>query len=211
MPGTMSKADLITDLKASLLDAATVFKAPADADFVRHLEHAALDLGRKRPRTLVGEVTLVADTPNYPVPADLLQIKLPLWGSAERRQRNPWARDWPGQLPRATVVNVAGGQELWLDPAPTTAQIAQLGTAYKFFYFAGHQIADAANDTTVQPVDRGLLLLRAQAEAMKELAARNMHKPVQLRDGMSGTPRNATPAALYAQLMEEFERQGQAA
>ena len=65
--------------------------------------------------------------------------------------------------------------------------------------------ADAAN-TTVEAKDRALFLLRAHAEVARELAARNITKPVRLRDGFSQGPRNATPAALYDALMREFEK-----
>ena len=44
----------------------------------------------------------------------------------------------------------------------------------------------------------------SQAEAMLELTLRNAAKPVQLRDGLSGTPRNSTPAALHATLLAMF-------
>ncbi len=67
-------------------------------------------------------------------------------------------------------------------------------------------MATTDSDTTVPDEHRGLLLLRAQAEAMQELAARNIAKPVQLRDGQGGAPRNGVPAALHAQLMDAFER-----
>ena len=47
-------------------------------------------------------------------------------------------------------------------------------------------------------------LLRAQVEAWRELMLRNMTKVVQMRDGYSGTPRNATPAAMYELLHKQF-------
>ncbi|MFZ5658765.1 MAG: hypothetical protein ACOY5C_02785 [Pseudomonadota bacterium] len=203
----MSLTDLIADLKSSLQDAATVFDAPADADFIRHLNQAALDMGRVRPRTLVGELALVAAQPNYPAPADLLRPKFPLWGMAERQQRRPWDKAWPGPAPRLSLVDTGSGRELWLDPAPTEAQISLLGARYRFYYFATHQIDVDASKTTVLPGDRGLLLLRAQAEAMLEMAMRNIKKPVQLRDGSNSAPKNGTPAALASWLLEAFARQ----
>ena len=206
MAGTMSKADLVVDLKAVLMDAAKKFTATGDADFIRHVDVAALDMGRKRPRTLVGEITVEADRNNYPAPADLLQTKVPLWGNRERRNGNPWDRAWPGRLPRLMVAETATGRELWLDPAPTAAQIGLLGSAYKFFYFAGHRIGDAAADTTVQADDRALLLLRVTAQAMQELANNGVSKPVQLGDGFGIPPKNGAPAALAKDLMDLFER-----
>jgi len=207
MPGTMSQADLVADLKASMPGSDVVFSAPADADYIRQLDAAALDFSRVRPRTLVGAVTLSADISEYDAPGDLVRLKFPLWGINEKRARKPWESNYPGRLPRAYIVQGATGLQLSLEPAPNAAQIADLGSSYKFYYFAAHTIDTNATNTTILPADRGLLLLRAQAEAMKELAARNSHKPVKMRDGMNSTPRNGTPAALYEQLMDAFEAQ----
>lgn len=199
----MSQADLVADLKASLNDAAGVFTAAADADFIRHLDLSALDLSRFRPRTLLGSITLTADKYDYPAPADFLSYKTAIWGTTRAQ---PWEKNWPGKLPDARVAENAGARELHLLPAPTESQIAILGAVYKFYYFARHAISATAASTSVQPGDRGLLLLRAQAEAMKELAARNAKKPVQMRDGISGGTKNGTPAYLFEALMEQFER-----
>lgn len=207
MAGTMSQADLVADLKASLPGSDVIFNAASDADYIRHLDMAALDFGRLRPRTLVGSVTLVADQAEYDAPADMQALKFPLWGVNEKRTRLPWDSNFPGRLPRASRVQGGSGLQISLEPAPTAAQIADLGSDYRFYYFAVHSISTAAASTTILPSDRGLLLLRAQAEAMKELAARNVHKPVAMRDGMNSTPRNGTPAALYDQLMQSFEAQ----
>lgn len=204
MAGTMTRADLVADLKASLQDAAKVFTVAADADFSRHLDAAALDMGRVRPRTMLGTITLVADQYNYTAPADLLSYKSDLWGIPGRRI-NPWETTYPGRLPDVRAAVSGTTRELHFLPAPTTAQITALGAAFKFYYFAAHLIGAAAVDTTLHAGDRGLLLLRAQAEAMKELAMRNITKPVSLRDGLSQGPRNGTPGYLFEQLMKLFE------
>ncbi|MBU1692290.1 MAG: hypothetical protein KJ958_05485 [Gammaproteobacteria bacterium] len=201
--GDMSQASLVTDLKASLNDAAGVFTAAADADFIRHLDMSALDLGRFRPRTMLGSITLTAEKVDYPAPTDFLSYKAAIWGTTRPK---PWDKTWPGKLPEARVAENTGALELHLIPAPNATQIAVLGSTYKFYYFARHAIGATAANTSVQPGDRGLLLLRAQAEAMKELAARNVKKPVQMRDGISGGAKNGTPAYLFEALMEQFER-----
>lgn len=207
MPGTMSQADLVEDLKSALHDAADIFLAASDGDFKRLLDLAAADLGRFRLRTLVGSLLLQADKYNYLAPADLIRPKFPMWGVAEKRNIKPYARNWPGRLPQLLLVEAAGGvRELHLDPPPTQAQIVQFGASYRYYYFAAHKIAAVAAETSVQPYDRDLLLLRASAEAMREMAVRNSKKPVNLRDGMMNAPRNQTPAALADWLMEEFER-----
>lgn len=202
---TMDRASLIADLKVSLHDAADVFTAAEDADFGRHLDNAVLDFSRARRRTLLGSLLLEANRFDYPAPANLLQVKFPLWGRDQRAARQTWDRNWPGTLPRLQLVEGAAGRELHLQPAPTAVQIADLGANYPFYYYAAHEIGLAAAATTVAAGDRGLLLLRAQAEAMKELALRNLGKPVAMRDGLSSQPRNGTPAALYGQLMAAFK------
>ncbi|HHJ11819.1 MAG TPA: hypothetical protein ENK00_01455 [Chromatiales bacterium] len=202
----MSQSDLVGDLKAMLMDAANKFTAAADADFQRHLDLAALDLGRFRPRTLVGTLTLVADQSNYPAPSGLLRPKFPLWGTAEKRARRPWDGNWPGRLPRLTLVENAGTRELWLSPPPTAAQIADLGATYTYYYFAGHVIDMDAAKTSVQPGDRHLLLVRAAAEALQELANNGVTKPVQLGNaGVGSMPKNGTPGALADSLLKHYE------
>lgn len=207
MAGTMTESDLVADFKVSLHDAASVFNTASDGDFKRLLALAALAFGRLRPRTLVGALTLVADQPDYAVPADFLGFKSALWGIAPIARAQPWEKAWPGRLPAARYVETAAdANKLYLDPPPTAAQIAVLGAEYRYYYYAKHKIdaADAAK-TTILAGERGRLILRAQAEAMRELAMRNIMKPVQVRDGVSSVTRNGTPAYLYEALMKEFE------
>lgn len=204
MAGTMSQADLIADLKRSLHDSAAVFDAAADADFVRFLNQALPDMGWKRPVTRLGQVTVSEGAASYSLAAytDFYNYKTYLWDAQVPRQ--PWEPGYAGALPRVSCYKDGTGAYLAFDPAPSAAHIALRGSAFKFYYFAKHVIGAAAVDTTVVPVDRGLLLLRAQAEALLELTLRNMAKPVQLRDGLSGTPRNSTPRALYEALIAAF-------
>lgn len=201
----MSLASLVTDLKASLFDAAGVFTSEDDADFKRFLAQALPDLQWKRPLTKLSQVTLVAGTASYPVAdaADFAALKMDLWRDVGKLPR-PWEPGYPGALPRIAAQQGATGWELVFDAAPTAAMLTYLGSTCRFYYFAQHAIGEAAADTTVAEPDRGLLLLRAQAEAMLALAVRNAGKPVQLRDGLSGTPRNSTPAALHQVLLQRF-------
>lgn len=205
MGGTMARGDLVADLKASLHDAAEVFTGASSADFNRLLDIAALDFARVRPRTLLGSVTLQAGSPAYALPADFYLYKADLWADPSRMGQ-PWEKSYPGRLPSVRVAEVGGVSSLVLTPAPNAVQIARLGTSFNFYYLARHVIDDTAANTSIDAGDRGLLLLRAQAEAMRELAMRNIGKPVALRDGLNSTPRNGTPSALYSLLMDEFER-----
>ncbi len=203
MAGTMSLADLKSDLTASLHDAAEVFIGATDMD--RLLDVAAQDFNRHRPRTLLGSFTVVAGTMIYPAPASLYIFKSSLWGIAPTPKAKPWERAWPGPLPKVQSVEGESGPELHLTPEPTQHQVSMLGSDYRFYYFGRHVIDAAAANTTIHPADRWLLLLRAQAEAMRELVMRNMKKPVQMRDGLHSGPKNMTPSAWYKFLMDEWE------
>lgn len=207
MPGTMIEADLVADFKASLHDAASVFTAASDGDFKRMLGIAALAFSRIRSRTLVGALDLVADQHDYAVPEDFLSFKSALWGIAPLARAKPWEKSWPGRMPVARYLETAADTfKLYLDPPPSAGQIGALGAEFRFYYYAKHKIdATDAAKTTILPGERGRLILRAQAEAMRELAMRNIMKPVQMRDGVSSVTRNGTPAALYEALMREFE------
>ncbi len=207
MPGTMSQGDLVADLKASLLSAAAVFTAEAsDGAFKRHLNVAALAFQAKRPRTLLGTLTLVAEQPLYAAPANLRSIKSHLWGISRLSTSKPWDKTWTGRLPDLRLIegDTPANRKLQLSPAPTAHQINVLGAEFSYWYFANHVIADTAGNTSISDADRGLLLLRAMAEAMRELAVRNVQSPVVVRDGFGSQPRNGTPSHLYNQLLDEW-------
>lgn len=204
MAGSMSRADLVADLKASLLDAAGSFRAPLDADYDRHLNVALTALTAWRAHTMAGEITLSEGVDAYAAPADLWRFKLSLWGSPGGAMPKPWEKGWPGRLPTVRDISTAAGPMLWLTPAPSAQQIAALGATYRFFYYARLTAGADAADTTVSEADRGLLILRAQAEAMRELAIREAVRPVTARDGVSGRPSSGTAAALHAQFLEQF-------
>ncbi len=203
MPGTMSKADLVFDLKQILMDAKKEFSTSGNREFELFLDQAALAFCRYRKRTLLGELSLVADQFNYAAPADIVAPKFGLWGRNEQRCRDPWATNYPGCLPCLRQVE----DELHLDPAPSAEQIAELGSAYKFYYFASHHIDKAAANTTIKAADRDLLLLRATVFALQSLANKNINKPVQLgSSGVGSMPKNGTPQGLAKELLEQFER-----
>lgn len=206
MAGSMSQQDLVDDLKASLHDAVSAFKAAADADFVRLLGLAAKAMQLKRPRTLLGVVTLVAGLDVYalsaPIATTLASYKTHAWAQAAVK---PWDPAYPGAVPRVCVEGQPGAWQLVFSPAPTALQLNVWGSAFRFWYFALHSLGANAADTTIAEADRGLLLLRAQAEAMRELSMHHANKAVQVRDGLSGGARNSTPAALYEALLREWQ------
>lgn len=204
MAGTMALVDLVADLKASLHDAAEVFDEPADADFVRLLNVAALDFARLRPRTLIGSVTLSAGVAEYAAPVDFHHYKSDLWVDHARIGK-PWEKTWTGRLPSVSLAENGAGRCLLFSPAPTVAQIARFGSEFRYLYFARHQLGTEA-ETSIHAADRGLLMLRGQVEAMRELAMRNITKPMQVRDGLNSSPRNGMPSYLYGVLLEEFNK-----
>jgi hypothetical protein len=202
MPGTLSEADLIEDLRRSLNDSANVFNTAGEGDWRRVLNVALVAMQAKRPRTLLGQVTLAPEQVRYPVAeTDFAQYKSHLWGT---RQLNPWEPAFPGALPRVSAGYDGQAWALHFDAPPSDKHLAAYGRTFKFWYFGTHSLATDAANSTIAPGDRPLLLLRAQAELMRELSMRGVNKSVSLRDGYSGTPRNSTSAAMFQALLQEF-------
>lgn len=202
---SMLLSALVADFKASLGGAVEQFRAPDDGDFKRLLGIALSDMQAKRPITKPGEVGLFALQARYAVVApDFAALKTHMWADPASTPK-PWEPNYPGAVPR--VSTQWDGVAWWLEfaPAPTMVQLSVWGATFRFWYFAQHVLSEAPGLTTINPSDRGLLLLRAQAEAMRELAMRNVMKPQAMRDGYSSTPRNGTPAALFETLLAEFK------
>ncbi len=192
--------------KRSLLDAASFFDAPADADFIRHLRIAgrALAVDNKRPRTLADSITLSAGVPQYPAPDNLVQVKTSGWGVAET-QAAPW------NVPRTPLpilrllYDDAGNRLVSLSPAPTADQLAAFGASYPYYYTGAHDLPDNG-DSSVTDDELDLLLLRAKVEALRELSIRNHSKPVTMHGGSGeGIARNQTAASLYAAFLQEYQ------
>ena len=207
MTGTMNEADLIADLKGILQGASKKFTAPADADYIRHLTLAALDLARVRPRIVTDSITLQADVRLYTAPAGMIRAHQVHWGRQAQLTLKPWDGNYPSRLPTVSLVESPSGRMLALSFAPTSNEIASLGSVFEFDYYASHVIGSDATDTTIQPSDRYLLLIRAAAEALQELALSGSSAPVELGRVAGGSmPRNGTPGALAESLLALFER-----
>lgn len=197
-------SSVIAALKASLGEAAAQFRAPQDADFVRMLQLALPHMQAKRPVTRAGQIDLFAYQPSYLLAyPDFAAFKTHAWADPSLTPK-PWEPAWPGAVPRVAAQCDGADWFLELTPAPTPRQLAVWGSTLRFWYFAEHVLSEVSGETTVNDNDQGLLLLRAQAEAMRELAMRNVVKTQQMRDGYSGTPRNGTPTALFELLLQEF-------
>jgi hypothetical protein len=136
MAGTMSRADLIADFKASIHDAASVFTAASDGDFSRMLDVAALDLGRVRPNPLKGSITVAADTVEYAAPVGITAYSYSAWSAG--KMPNPWAVNYPGPEPRVSLIGPPGARVLYFEPAPTALQVALFGATFPFRYLGGY-------------------------------------------------------------------------
>jgi len=205
MPVTFS--DFRDDLVSSLHTAATRFEgtdADPDDDFKRFTLAATAALAERRGRTLIGSVDLVADQAEYTAPADLIRINAALWGAAHGIE--PWDDRYPGPLPRHRIHRDAATVTLRLLPAPTRHQITQLGAEYTFYYAAGYWTGDPADDIELdRENDRELLLLRAQAEAAREMAIQNVGRPSETKIQMAQS-KDMTARGLFDALIAEFDR-----
>lgn len=202
----MNREALAADLKTSLRDASASFNAVANADFLRMIDIAAGDMHQVRPLVRFAGFNFDSDAVEpgaYPVPADFVDFHSPIWGF-----NSPlpiWDPAYVSGDLRAKVRRTSAGQVLYFNPAPSMAQISTYGRRYTYHYFARHQVGSTDADTTIAIADRPLLILRAQAEACRELAFRGITKPVALRDGQSQAPANSTPQAMWQALMQEFK------
>src|SRR3546814_2591633 len=75
-------------------------------------------------------------------------------------------------------------------PLPDCATVIRLGADFPYTYRAAHKLTETEADATFPADQLPLVILRAQAAAMSELAIRNAHKPVQMRDGLYSQVRN---------------------
>ncbi len=178
-----------------------MFTATDDADYLRHLTVAGSDLHRVRPKHTIFTVHLEVDQERYMAPNDLYSPRFTTWGNKVKSRNNAWStsswlRNWTP--PKLRLILDAGSPMVELDPPPSSREITCFGSAMQINYNALWLL------TEVQPVNRHILLLRAQAEAMQELANRGIAKPVQLRDGQSQGAANGSPAAMHGALMKQF-------
>lgn len=197
----MTPALLITALKASLLDSASAFD---EADFVQMIATAVADYSVYCPRPSIGVLQLVADQAVYDCPADLTRLCSIEWGRDKKANIPVWDYGYPGRLPEIELIWFGDTRKIRLRPAPSPRQIGLIGARCEYTYGVPHELSDSV--CTLSPDDLLSVQLRAQAEAMRRLALLNVTRPLQLRDGISQSPKNGTPAFLYAELMREFTK-----
>lgn len=186
-------------LKAALLSAADRFPDPEGLDAL--LQRSLLDVSRDAPRWRLHEMALQAGVATYPAPADAHRVGVLFWGPSERIPQ--WSPEYAGPAPRARLVKTDAEPTLELDPPPTARQIQRWGATGTIRL--GHPQELTAETTTLTPMQGRALILRAQAEAMKTLAASGVVTPIQRHQGMGASqPGNSTPAALAEQFMAEY-------
>ena len=197
----MNRPNLLKAYSESLLDSQRAFKAE---DFERHMDTALRDLTQFRPHRVLAELNVLPMQREYECPADLVQVLATHYGRAEKMQRQPWDAGYPTQrLPDVKVrYRADGSRYLQVFPAPNYQLMAQIGAVVGYEYRAAHIVTEEV--CTLTEVDVQLAILRAQAEAMRELAMRNSTQPTQIKDSLTNTPANGTPSYLYTLLMNEF-------
>lgn len=197
----MTLTELRTALKASIHDAGNTL---SDADLDRALTAAAHAMQLKRPRILTASFTVSMGTTTYSeVPSDLVRVHRVTWGSVcpPRWDLRMYGYSNPQPRPRLYVVGSPTRQFI-LSPAVTQDQLRIFGTQFDYEYVADHVVSETPGETTIASSDRALLLLRAQAEALKELAMRAVVRPTPT-SGRTGSTGDGT-RALWQDLMKEW-------
>ena len=197
----MNRPDLLKAYSDSLLDSQRAFKAD---DFGRHMDTALRDLAQVSPRNVLAQLNVLPMQRECECPPDLIRVIATHYGRAEKMQRQPWDVAYPAhRLPDVMVrYRADGSRYLQVSPPPSYEMMTQLGAVVEYEYSAKHILTDEHNSLT--PVLEQLLVLRAQAEAMRELAMRNSTQPTQIKDSLTNTPANGTPSYLYTLLMNDF-------
>jgi hypothetical protein len=164
-------------------------------------------MGSLGMRVRRSSITLEAGVTEYDPPADIKRVTRCGWARAENKARKPWNPNWIHNLPDLSLVETDSGKKLELSREISAAELADIGSTCTYYYEAAHVIDADASNTSIQAEDRDLLLLRAKVEACRELAMRQIGKPIALRDGYTNTPRNGSPAALAESLYDGWKEQ----
>lgn len=200
----MKRSELLTLFKNSMNNSNRLFKSDGSS-YERHFEIALSDLNLWRPLVIYDALNVAAGQSCYPCPEDLNKPISCFYGRGHKARGNPWDDDYVGQLPEIRVVfNKNRQRSLQLTPPPTDRQIRILGASCSYTYASDHFLSEEGSSLTSN--EENLLVLRAQAEAMREAAINNVTEPQTLREGLTTTPKNGTPAYLYSELLSEFQR-----
>ena len=201
----ITRVDLATTLRLSLHDSALAFGEDADV-FDRCVDIALKAFTRLRPHRQQVAVPWSFGGSDQDIPAEALRVAVVQWSDRVISQWRTAGYLSPPAPLQASIVQGSNGAKLRL-AAPLHGKAPSAGTVYVTLHTPHTLPLTDADDIpqTVPDADEDLLLLRAQAEAMRELAARGITKPVTLRDGQSQGPRNGTPAAMQGRLLQEWQ------
>ncbi|AWL12814.1 hypothetical protein HMF8227_02362 [Saliniradius amylolyticus] len=193
---------LINELQISLGDTAEHFEVGGDFSVGgRRLIDAALSAySQHRPRTKPGKLLLVSGQMNYTAPVDLIGFKMSNWGHSAPL----WQPNRPRSIPRPTLVGERGSYALCFNQAPSLGHIQCFGREYHYLYYA-EQSVNENGDLLLPRTELDLVMLRAQAEAMKELSMHHSNKTVSANNSVASPAKNDKPIYVYQQLMAEFE------
>ncbi len=202
----MTLNDLIIDLKTSLMASHKAFVKETEEEttavFSRLLYIAAADMHRVRPCTRCGTLDLVAGVNTYDAPDDLYEFKITTWGDDVRRKSKPWDPNYKYINPSVSIHTDGAVKKIVIDHTPTATDLILNGAKFYYYYYAQHELTETTS--TIADCDKHLLILRAQAEAMRELSFRNLYSTTRVKSGTS-KPNLGNPADLHIQLMNEFE------
>lgn len=152
--------DLVTELQADVPARGGV---PATAQYERAVKDAVADFSRRRPMTLITTLAIVNGTATYDLPDDFLfVIKLDDFTATDGIIHTatgivPLASDWNERY----TIN---GLTITFTPTPTYTLARTLR------YAAGHVLNGSDVYPYLTDVDAGVLLLRAQAIALRKQA-----------------------------------------
>ena len=135
---------------------------------------------RVRPRKRRAFFTLVADQAEYDeLPDDFMELLEVEWGSSARQlgvvAPQPWDDDYspPVPLPLFRISD----EKIYLDPAPTVAQLAAFGATFAYWYSAAHTLTEETEETeevcTIPEFDASIVMLFAQWSMAIALAKRS--------------------------------------
>jgi len=167
----MNRTEMIAAVVAALKD--PTYELLAEARYGALVDAGVRYYSDHRPRVQRDTFALTADKADYAAaPTGFLNLVKSEWGKSRRRYTpdlhpKPWDDLYiEDPLPQFAIVN----DVVYLDPAPTAAQIAAHGATYAYVYNAAHVVD--ADSSTIPVHDDPLVLLFAEREAWKELATR---------------------------------------
>src|SRR3546814_4311141 len=134
-------------------------------------------MGRVLPLTAARTLTIVAGLADYAAPVDAIGFIASDWVT-RNAGRNPWDPCFVSVVPQPALVRTAAGTLWRFSPLPDCATVIRLGADFPYTYRAAHKLTETEADAKFPADQTPLVILRAQAAAMRELAIRHAHKPV---------------------------------